>query len=238
MYKELAKYYDYIYHKKDYATESKSIIALIERFKKSSGKELLDVACGTGKHLYYLKKQYVCTGIDLNKEMLAVAKRNVKGVKYYLGNMMNFNLKKQFDIITCLFSSIGYVKTYANLDRTLKNFYKHLRTGGVLIIEPWIDRNKFYAGSSHVDTYKDNNIVIARVGTSVVKGNVSILKFSYLISKNDGRIYYYKDISELGFFDSKKMLEMMKRIGYDARFIRGKDKKDRGRYVAVKKAIS
>ncbi|MEM4638031.1 MAG: class I SAM-dependent methyltransferase [Candidatus Woesearchaeota archaeon] len=238
MYKELAKYYDYIYHKKDYATESKNIIALIERFKKSSGKELLDVACGTGKHLYYLRKKYVCTGIDLNKEMLAVAKRNVKGVKYYRGNMINFNLKKQFDIITCLFSSIGYAKTYANLDRTLKNFYKHLRTGGVLIIEPWIDRDKFYAGYSHVDTYEDNNIVIARVGTSVVKGNVSILKFSYLISKNDGRIYYYEDISELGFFDRKKMLEMMKRIGYDARFIRGKDKKDRGRYVAVKKATS
>jgi len=235
MYKELAKYYDYIYHKKDYATESKNIISLIKRFKKSSGKELLDVACGTGKHLQYLKKQYICTGIDLNREMLNVARCNIKGVKYYLGNMINFNLKKQFDIITCLFSSIGYVKTYTNLERTLKNFYKHLNTGGVLIIEPWIDKNKFYAGSSYIDTYKDNNIVIARVSTSAIKGNISVLKFSYLISKNDGRIYYYEDISELGFFDRKRTLRMMKRIGYDARFIIGKDKKDRGVYVAVKK---
>lgn len=47
LYKELAKYYDLIYHWKNYKKETDKIKKLISRYKKSDGKALLDVACGT-----------------------------------------------------------------------------------------------------------------------------------------------------------------------------------------------
>lgn len=50
--------------------------------------------------------------------------------------MITLQLKKQFDIITCLFSSIGYVKTYENLEKSMNSFAKQLKVGGVVIIEP------------------------------------------------------------------------------------------------------
>ncbi|MFX1344099.1 MAG: methyltransferase domain-containing protein, partial [Promethearchaeota archaeon] len=73
MYKELAKYYDLIYSWKDYRKETNKIEKLIKKYKKSDGNKLLDVACGTGKHVEYLKENFSCTGIDLNVEMINIA---------------------------------------------------------------------------------------------------------------------------------------------------------------------
>ena len=55
MYKELAKYYDLIYWRNDYKKELNTIRKLIKKYKMAEGNSLLEVACGTGKHLEYLK---------------------------------------------------------------------------------------------------------------------------------------------------------------------------------------
>jgi len=49
-YNELAPYYDYVYSWKDYREEAATVERLIQKHKKSTGKALLDVGCGTGKH--------------------------------------------------------------------------------------------------------------------------------------------------------------------------------------------
>lgn len=137
LYKDLARYYDLIYSWKDYEKESYKIVDLVNKFKKSNGNKLLDVACGTGHHLKYLKKCYSCTGVDYNSGILKVARKEVRGVKFKKSNMIDLDMNKKYDIITCLFSSIGYVKTYSNLKKTIKKFSEHLKQGGVVIIEPW-----------------------------------------------------------------------------------------------------
>ena len=51
--------------------------------------------------------------------------------------MIDMDLGKKFDVITCLFSSIGYVKTYSNLEQTaralfswiLKDCHTHIARG-------------------------------------------------------------------------------------------------------------
>ena len=53
------------------------------------------------------------------------------------GNMLDFDLGRQFDVVTCLFSSIGYVKTVPNMKRAVANMSRHLKPGGVLVLEPW-----------------------------------------------------------------------------------------------------
>ena len=94
MYKELAKYYDLIYSWKDYEKETAKINKLIKKQKNSDGNKLLDVACGTGKHLEYLKKKFSCTGIDLNEEMIAIAKSNISDISFDQADMINFNLNE------------------------------------------------------------------------------------------------------------------------------------------------
>jgi ubiquinone/menaquinone biosynthesis C-methylase UbiE len=131
LYGELAKYYDLIYSFKDYKKEAVRIKALVSKYKKSEGKELLDVACGTGHHLNCLKDEFSCTGVDISREVLEIARKNNEGIAFEDADMTIMDLGKRFDVITCLFSSIGYVKTHSNLEKTIRNFARHLKKGGV-----------------------------------------------------------------------------------------------------------
>jgi len=70
MYRQLANYYDEIYHFKDYQKEAEKIETLINQYKKSPGNNLLDVACGTGNHIAYFKQHYSVEGLDFSSEML------------------------------------------------------------------------------------------------------------------------------------------------------------------------
>ena len=81
--------------------------------KKSKGKTLLDVGCGTATHLSLLQDKYSCSGIDLHKEMIAVARKKLKKkVDLHVGSMVDFDLGKQFHIIISLYSVINYAESY------------------------------------------------------------------------------------------------------------------------------
>ena len=120
IYKDLAKYYDLIYESrgKDYEQEVKKIESVIDKYKSSKSKKLLEVACGTGKHLKYFSKHYECTGVDINQGILDIAKRNAPNVKLVQADMAKLDLEEKFDIITCLFSSIGYITSIKDFKRT------------------------------------------------------------------------------------------------------------------------
>src|SRR6185312_6199625 len=92
---------------KDYANEAQQIHTLIQQYKHSPGTSLLDIACGTGGHLPYLRQHYSVEGLDLDEQMLAIARQRNPGVIFHHADMVDFSLEQQFDVILCLFSSIG-----------------------------------------------------------------------------------------------------------------------------------
>ena len=235
LYWELAKYYDFIYSWKDYKKEAEKITKLILIHKKSKGKDLLDAGCGTGNHLQYFKNKFSCVGIDVNQGILDVAKEKIPNVKFRNANMINFKLGKQFDVITCLFSSIGYVKTYENLRKTINNFTFHLKKGGVVIIEPWFTRSAFIAGLPHMTTYDGKELKIARLHVSRVKGNVSIMDMHYLIAEKNRHVKHFVERHEMGVFEIDKTLQFMKQAGLRAKFLNNGLMKDRGLFIGVKK---
>jgi ubiquinone/menaquinone biosynthesis C-methylase UbiE len=129
----LSPYYDLIYAAKDYAGEARYQVQLIEKYKRSSGKNLLEMACGTGRYLEFFAQGFTCTGLDLNPDMLRIARKMVKQATLVQGDMSTMKLGKRFDVVACLFSSIGYVHGSRNLRKAIRNFADHL------------------AGRSHVD---------------------------------------------------------------------------------------
>ncbi|MFP4402961.1 MAG: class I SAM-dependent DNA methyltransferase [Candidatus Woesearchaeota archaeon] len=234
LYTDLAKYYDLIYSWKDYMKESEKLVKLILKYKKSNGNNLLEVGCGTGKHLSYLKNNFSCIGIDLNLGILNIAKKNVKDVSFKKADMINFNLNKKFDIITCLFSSIGYVKTYKNLEKTIKNFSLNLNKGGVLIIEPWFTMAIYKKGLPHMTVYEDDKIKIARLSVSNIKKNVSILDMHYLIAEKNKTVLHFIDRHELGLFEIDKTLKIMEKYNLKAKYLKNGFSKNRGLFICVK----
>ncbi|MFW9878127.1 MAG: class I SAM-dependent methyltransferase [Candidatus Thorarchaeota archaeon] len=234
VYKELAKYYDLIYSWKDYKKEVNIIKKLIKKYKKSDGNKLLDVACGTGKHLEYFKESFSCTGIDLNEEMINVAKNNISGVDFRSADMMNFDLNNKFNVITCLFSSIGYVKTYNNLEKAIINFANHLKSGGVVIIEPWFSKSTYQVGHLGMTTYDGVDIKIARLNTTALENDLSVMEMHYLILERDNDVKYFVDRHEVGLFEVARILEIMDNAGFKTEFLKNGLREGRGLYIGIK----
>jgi ubiquinone/menaquinone biosynthesis C-methylase UbiE len=233
-YTDLAKYYDLLFGStKDYKTESEGIRHLITKYKKSGGNTLLDVACGTGRHLSYLKNWYECTGTDLNQEMLDIAKRAVKGVKFKRANMINLRMPNRFDVITCLFSAIGYVKTYENLDRTIRNFYSLLKPGGVLIIDGWYDKNEWQNGHIDLREFDGDKIKIAKVGFSTRHGAFSRFEQYWLIAEKDKGVKYVVEKQEHGLFEKDRFMKILRSAGFEAKILKS-PMPGRPRYLAIK----
>jgi len=234
MYKELAKYYDLIYSWKNYEKETAKIYEIIKNHKKSDGIKLLDVACGTGKHIDYLKENFSCTGIDLNEEMLEIAHRKMRNVSFKQADMINLSLNDSYDVITCLFSAIGYTKSYDNLEKTIINFSNHLKTGGIVIIEPFFSKSTYTVGLPSMTTYNGEDIKIARLNTTKLENNISVMEMHYLIVERDKDVKYFVDKHEVGLFDVDRFLEIMKTSGFKAEFLKDGLMKGRGLYIGVK----
>lgn len=235
LYKKLAQYYDLIYSFKNYLDETALLLKVIEQYKKSPGNTLLDVACGTGKHLSYLKDKFQCIGTDLNEKMLNVARKNVPGVRFIQKNMINMRLHMSFDILTCLFSSIAYVKTYENLAKTIETFSLHLNTGGIAIIEPWFTKETFKkVGYPPVMICEDRNTRITRFNTSKIKGNLSVVTVDFSVETENTEVEYIQDQHELAMFEPEKTLHLMKNAGFEAHFLKAPTMGERGLFVGIK----
>ena len=119
MFTDSAAIYDAVYSFKDYAAESERLRTLIEE-NAPGATTLLDVACGTGKHLEQLRATYEVTGLDLDPDLLEIARVRLGDVELHVADMTDFALGRRFDVVTCLFSSIGYVGTVSRLERAIE----------------------------------------------------------------------------------------------------------------------
>jgi ubiquinone/menaquinone biosynthesis C-methylase UbiE len=136
-YKGLAKNYDYFFEAKKHAVKQKLFFEKL--IKKYSIRTCLDCACGTGPHLFMLNKLGIkCFGSDLSPEMLAVAKRNLKGKNIPLKvedfrNLSN-SWKETFDMVICMTTSFAHMLTDKDAIKALNSIYRKLRNGGILVI--------------------------------------------------------------------------------------------------------
>ena len=235
LYESLAQYYNYIYSWKNYENDARLLRALIQKHKKSSGSRLLDVACGTGKHIQYLKNDFECIGVDISEQMLAVARENLPSIRFIRANMTDFSLDECFDVVTCLFSAIGYLRTRREIDKAIHNFAKHMKTGGVLIIEPWIRKSKWRDKSVDLQTYDSEELKLARVNYGSMRGNFSILDEKYLIAEKNKGIKYVKDRNRMRFFEPEPTLSSMRNAGLDAQFTEESLMYGRGLLIGVRK---
>lgn len=233
-YRELAKYYDVLYSWKDYGRESREILRLIEKHGRSKGRALLDAGCGTGRHIQHLMAKFDCVGLDSSEEMLQQARNNAKGVEFVREDMTSFYLGREFDVILCLFSAIGYVKTYPKLARTLRNFARHLRPGGVLIIEPWFTRSTFQDDHIHIMAQGTEDVKIARVDYSKIVGELSVVEEMIVVAEKGKGITTYRDRMVMGLFERDKFLELMRKAGLRARYLTESLAPGRGLYVGTK----
>lgn len=216
-YSKLARIYDTLYSFKNYEAEAKRLREIITEKKTSPGNALLDVACGTGTHLSFLQKYYAVEGIDFTPEMLEVARARYPQIIFHLGDMRSFDIGRRFDIVTCLFSSIGYMKSPPDLRAAVINMARHLKPGGVLLIEPWLTEETWTPGGIHPLFVDKPDFKIARMATNFTDGRMSVSEWHMLIGAREG-IEYLTQKHELFLFSNAEYIEAFDAAGLDVSY--------------------
>src|SRR5262249_31930264 len=112
MFSESAELYDLIYSQlKDYPAETFALASLI-RAEHPTARTVLDVACGTAEHARLLAEAhgFDVDGLDLDPNFVRIARAKLTRGEVHEGDMTSFALPRKYDVVLCLFSSIGYVK--------------------------------------------------------------------------------------------------------------------------------
>lgn len=235
MFTESADIYDLVYSFKDYEKESAEIKTVIKS-KKPDCKTILDIGCGTAEHHRFLKNDYKIDGLDLNEQFIKSARNKNPNGSYHVADMTAFSLQKKYDVIICLFSSIGYVKTLDKLTSALKCFNNHLNDNGLAVIEPWLTPDVWNAGKLHLLTYDKDNIKICRMNRSETNGKLSVVNFHYLLGTPEEGVRHFEELHELALFSKDEMInafaESNFEVTYDEQGLIG-----RGMYYAEKKNL-
>ncbi len=216
MFTETARYYDRIYAFKDYAGETSKLLAIVERELNTDGRRLLDVACGTGLHLEHLKGHFEAEGLDLSPELLEIARERNPALTFHRADMRSFALDSRYDVVTCLFSSIGYMTTLDDLHRAIARMADHLVLGGLLIVEPWLTPEMWKPNTVHALFIDEPELKIARINTSLTKGRCSVFDLHHLIGTPEGTEHVVEH-HELGLYTVDEMTEAFVVAGLDVR---------------------
>lgn len=214
-----ADLYDLIYSGfKDYPVEASRLAALI-RDAHATAHRVLDVACGTAEHARLLTTDhgFAVDGLDVEPAFVRIARGRLPGAKVFEANMTSFDVPERYDVILCLFSSIGYVRTLENVAATLRRIHAHLAPGGTAILEPWFAPGVLVPGRVYVKTAETSGVSVCRMTHTEVDGRMSRLHFEYLIGRPAG-IERASEIHELGLFTPGEMLECFRQAALQATF--------------------
>jgi SAM-dependent methyltransferase len=231
MFIESSELYDAIYHFKNYARECEILRAVIA-VAAPGARTILDVACGTGEHDKFLQQHYAVDGVDLNEDYLRAARLKNPAGRYTRADMTDFDLAATYDAVTFLFSAIGYVRTADRMKRAIASMARHVKPGGVLIVEPWLTPDDWKPGATFIHAGEIGADKVCRMSHSGQEGNLSVLSLHYLRGTPNG-IEHYSERLDLGLFTRDEMTSAFESadmsVRYDTEGLMG-----RGLYIARK----
>ena len=144
--------------------------------------------------------------------------------------MGSFALGRTFDVVTCLFSAIGYMRSAEELNEAVATMARHLSPGGVVVIDGWIraeswrDRGMVQALSGARD-----GVVATRVVRSYRDGSRTMLDLRHLVGSLD-RVDSIVESHELTLFTDDQYRSAFARAELEVEVVTGPHP-DRDRYV-------
>jgi SAM-dependent methyltransferase len=227
---EFAEVYDSIYRThRDYAAQAERTRA-IALTNAPAATSLLDVGCGTGEDLRHLRRHFDVVGIDLAAPMVDIARTKLPDLPFHVGDMREFSLGRRFDVVTCIYSPVGYLPSREALADGVRNMVAHLAPGGVLLVEPFIFRENWDGGHLVHETYELDGRQVLRMGKWTTAGDRVAVEMNYLVGDDDG-VRHFVDRQVLTLFSQAEYENAFVAAGCAVEFL-SDGFADRGLFVA------
>lgn len=211
MYLHSAPLYDLMHPTQDYESASTQLRELIKR-RHPSARSLLDVACGTGRHIALLGDDFDVEGIDISADMLAVARERCPDVGLHEADMRTFRLGRRFDIVACLFSSIAYVASFEELMTTVANLRDHTEHGGLLVLEPWLAPDRYRVDEITMHLAEADDTKVAWMYSAELVDGRSVFDIHHLVG-SPGRVEHFVEQHSLALFTPKQYQDAFRAAG-------------------------
>tara|TARA_B100001029_G_scaffold179232_1_gene188035 strand:+ start:6585 stop:7265 length:681 start_codon:yes stop_codon:yes gene_type:complete len=180
--------------------------------KNSSGEDILELACGTGRvSIPLIKEGFNLTGVELSKSFCDYI--SAKALNYGInnrnfihGDMSAFNLSKKFDTIIIAYNSFLHLLTNEQAEACLRCAKKHLKPAGKFYIDIYMPsplhyyrpKNLRYPTIEYFDSQMKEEVTIEETNNYDPDNEINQLTWYYssnskkdfLISKFSTRMYW------------------------------------------------
>ena len=213
LYNQLSKYTDASYRRnKNYQQEVDFMLRRVGN--TAAPRILIDVACGSGGHAELLTDAgFEVYAVDLSSAMLRLLKQNLPNVKVFKQDMRNLRVPVKADLLICMYNSINYNYSYAELYATLQRFYDHLKPGGVLIFDTAFMSHTWKPGPFSIETITTPEFEVARVNKSYKTRSFGIVDIVYVIFEK-GLKKIVETQNKIFLPDQKRIVTLMKQTGF------------------------
>lgn len=163
LYSRLAPIYDDVMCHVDYKQWARYIQKIIAKWCPDAT-QVLDISCGTGSFLAKLDaRSYRLMGFDLSVDMVREAMKKYRSpnfpIQFWCGDMKNFRLKKNIDVVVCLYDSINYLLDFEAWHECFASVFACLKEDGIFIFDICTEKNSLkyfrnYTERRHQDHYQ------------------------------------------------------------------------------------
>lgn len=207
--------------------------------KKFRINSVIDLGCGTGRHLKYLSQLYNnSTGLDYSAELLGIAKEELKATK---ANLLRADKRalpfknSSFDLICSFFTSFGYLEKDEDNQKVLSEIRRIAKDNSYFVLD-FLNIKRKYEIDTSLKTRKVDNIIIEEY-KQFSDDKKRILKKIKIIEKNQKREY----LESVRLFSKEELVKMLNKASYEVVDIfgdyEGNDyKKESPRLILISKA--
>lgn len=132
-----SKYYHILYKNRDDDEAKKFIDTLLEEIGLEKEANVLDLACGKGRHSSYLANLgYNVKGVDLSANSIAIAKQNEsENLHFDVKDMREPFTEDEYDLVANLFTSFGYFDDLNDNLKVLNSIETMMNEDGYFVID-------------------------------------------------------------------------------------------------------
>ena len=160
------------------------------------GQNVLDIMCGYGRHsLALARKGFNVTAVDNSKEYVLEIEESAKtdnlNVITVHSSVLNLKLEHTYDAIICMGNSFAFFNE-TEATSILKNLSKHLKPGGIFLINTWM------LGEIAIRHYREKDWFYAENYKYLVDNsycfNPTRIESDHIIIRSDGETEHIKGV--------------------------------------------
>lgn len=202
------------------------IPALLKLLQPKKGAEILDLACGHGRHSIGLAERgYKITGLDFSKHFIDVAKKDAKErgakVNFICDDMRNISFVGKFDFVINMFTSFGYFDDESDNELVLRKISRALKPNGKFLIEinnfvgklaRALRKGKIDKKTGSLTIVKKDKLSNGLIVTTKDEFNPATMRWAMTRTwKENGKVKKYK--TDVRIFSPAELGSMMRRNG-------------------------